>query len=89
LKTKGGKELVGNSLIPGLPDGIFSNQKSQFGKILDGLGIEDVGIFYGHLVYFWPFGIFCVHLVLCLNTERLNAKRPNAKRRNAKFGIYD
>jgi hypothetical protein len=56
---------------------------------MDGLGIEDVGIFYGHLVYFWPFGIFCVHLVLCLNTERLNAKRPNAKRRNAKFGIYD
>jgi hypothetical protein len=23
-----------------LPDGLFSNQKSKFGKILDGLGIE-------------------------------------------------
>jgi hypothetical protein len=28
-----------------LPDGIFSKQKSQFGKILEGLAIEDVGIF--------------------------------------------
>jgi hypothetical protein len=31
---------------------IFSNQKSQFGKILEGLATEDVGIFYGHFVYF-------------------------------------
>jgi hypothetical protein len=49
-----------------LPDGIFSDQKSQFGKILEGLAMEDVGIFatilsilqtngifYGHLVQFW------------------------------------
>jgi hypothetical protein len=28
--------------------GIFSNQKSQFGKIFEGLGIEKVGIFFGH-----------------------------------------
>jgi hypothetical protein len=48
----------------GLPDGIFSNQKSQFGYILEGLAIEDVGIFYGDLLYFtaiwyilWSFGI--------------------------------
>jgi hypothetical protein len=41
----------------------FRNQKSQFGKILEGLRIEKVGIFYGHLEYFapiwyilWPFG---------------------------------
>jgi hypothetical protein len=39
---------VANSLS-GLPDGISSNQKSQFGKILEGLGMEKVGIFYGHL----------------------------------------
>jgi hypothetical protein len=26
----------------GLPDGIFSNQKSHFGKILEGLAMEDV-----------------------------------------------
>jgi hypothetical protein len=25
---------------PGLPDGLFSNQKSQFGSILEGLGME-------------------------------------------------
>jgi hypothetical protein len=37
---------------------------------LEGLGIENVGIFYQHLVYFtaieyslWPFGIVCVPLV--------------------------
>jgi hypothetical protein len=41
---------------------IFSNQKSQFGYILEGLEMENVGIFYGHLEYFtamcyilWPF----------------------------------
>jgi hypothetical protein len=33
---------------PGLPDDLFSNQKSQFGKIFEGLAMEDVGIFYGH-----------------------------------------
>jgi hypothetical protein len=36
----------------GLPDGIFSDQKSQFGLILEVLAMEDVGIFYRHLVYF-------------------------------------
>jgi hypothetical protein len=35
-----------------LPDGIFSKQKSELGSILEGLAMEDVGIFYGHLVYF-------------------------------------
>jgi hypothetical protein len=47
----------------GLPDGIFSNQKSQFGQILEGLGMKKDGIFFGHLKYitaiwyiFWPFG---------------------------------
>jgi hypothetical protein len=54
-----------------LPDGLFSNQKSQFGYILEDLAKENVGIFYDHLVYFtaivnnlWPFGTFCGHLVL-------------------------
>jgi hypothetical protein len=53
----------------GLPDGIFSNQKSQFGNILDVLGMEKVGIFYGHKEYItviwyilyiviWQFWIF-------------------------------
>jgi hypothetical protein len=51
--------------LPGLPDGFFSNQKYQFWYILEGLGMDIVGIFYGHLEYFtaigyilWPFGIF-------------------------------
>jgi hypothetical protein len=39
----------------GLPDGLFSNQKSKFGKIVEGLAMEDVDIFYGHLVHFTVF----------------------------------
>jgi hypothetical protein len=53
-----------------LPDGLLSYQKYQFGYILEGLGIENVGIFYDHLIYFTaklyilcPFGIVCVHVV--------------------------
>jgi hypothetical protein len=49
--------------VPGLPDGMFSNQKSKFGYIWEGLAMEDVGIFYGHLIHFtvfwyilWTFG---------------------------------
>jgi hypothetical protein len=38
---------------PGLPDGLFSYQKSKYGQFLEGLAMEDVGIFYGQ-----PFGIF-------------------------------
>jgi hypothetical protein len=48
---------------PGLPGDIFSNQKSQFGHILEGLVMKMVGIFYGHLEYLtviwyilWSFG---------------------------------
>jgi hypothetical protein len=36
----------------GLPDDLFSNQKSQFGKNFQGLRSENVDIFYGHLEYF-------------------------------------
>jgi hypothetical protein len=53
-----------------LPDGLFSNQKSQFGYILVCLAMENLGIFYDHLVYFtaiWsilrPLEIFYGHLV--------------------------
>jgi hypothetical protein len=50
---------------PGLPDGIFSNQKTKF---LDGLAMEDVDIFYGHLVFLQPMGIIYVHFVIfCSN----------------------
>jgi hypothetical protein len=37
---------------PGLPDGLFSNQISQFWENLEGFGIENVVIFYDHLEYF-------------------------------------
>jgi hypothetical protein len=47
-----------------LPDGLFSNQKSKFGQIWEGLAMEDVGVFCRHLVHFrfycyilWTFGI--------------------------------
>jgi hypothetical protein len=31
---------------------LFSNQKSQFQYILEGLAMGNLGVFYGHLVYF-------------------------------------
>jgi hypothetical protein len=34
-----------------LPDGIFSNKKYQFWEFLEGVGMENVGIFYGHFEY--------------------------------------
>jgi hypothetical protein len=53
-----------------LPDGLFSNPKSKFGYILEGLAIEDDGTFYGHLVHFtvfcyilWAIGIVWGNLV--------------------------
>jgi hypothetical protein len=56
--------------LTGLPDGLFSNQKSKFGYILEGLALEDVGIFYGHLIHFrvfcyilWTLGRFRANLV--------------------------
>jgi hypothetical protein len=57
--------------VPGLPNGLFSNQKSQFKLILEGLRLENVyfmaiwnilqkfGIFYNHLVYFFPVLVTC------------------------------
>jgi hypothetical protein len=51
-----------------LPDGLFSNQKSKFGSILEGIEMEHIGIFYGHLEYImaiwyiiWPFGGILVY----------------------------
>jgi hypothetical protein len=44
---------------PGLLDGIFSYQKSQFGDILEGLGMKNVvPIFYDNWNILQPFGIF-------------------------------
>jgi hypothetical protein len=48
----------------------ISNPKSQFGQILWGLAMDEVGIFNGHLVYFtanlttlWPCGTFCGNMI--------------------------
>jgi hypothetical protein len=61
------EKVVGGCAV--LPDGIFSNQKFQFGKILERLAMEDVD-FCGHFVSFkakwfilWSFGKFYGHLV--------------------------
>jgi hypothetical protein len=42
-----------------LPDGLFSSQKSQFEYILEGLTLENVDIFCGHLLHFES--IWCIH----------------------------
>jgi hypothetical protein len=52
--------------IPGLPDGIFSNQISQLGSILEGLVMEDVGISNGYLVFLRLLDIFYEHLLYFL-----------------------
>jgi hypothetical protein len=40
----------------GLPDGFFSDQNYQIGYILEGLGMENVVIYSGHLEYFTTIG---------------------------------
>jgi hypothetical protein len=47
-----------SDLLPGLPDGPFSNQKSRFWYILEGLALEVVGLLYGHLDYLTAIGYF-------------------------------
>jgi hypothetical protein len=62
---------------PGLQDDISSNQKSHYGYILECLAMEDVGVFYGQLVYFmsiwyifWSFGMLFPVLV-CYSKKNL------------------
>jgi hypothetical protein len=47
------RKLLAGFLLtqPGLPDGIFPNQKTQFGYFLEGLGMEKFSTFYGHVSY--------------------------------------
>jgi hypothetical protein len=45
-----------------LPDGLFSDQKWQFGYILDTEFLEDVCVFYGHSSILRSFDIFYGHL---------------------------
>jgi hypothetical protein len=44
----------------GLPDGIFSNQKYQYWYILEGLGMENFGICYGHVEYLTTIWIYYI-----------------------------
>jgi hypothetical protein len=66
------KEKVGLHICIGLPDCIFHQkyQKSQVGFILEGLGMENVGIFYGHLVHFLVIWYIFPALV-CRTTKNL------------------
>jgi hypothetical protein len=67
-----------------LPDGLFSNQKSQFRQVWECFAMKDVGKFYVNLVFFtaisyivWPFGIFCGNfgnyfpVLVCCTTKNL------------------
>jgi hypothetical protein len=70
-------------LRPGLPDGIFSNQKFQFRKNLEGLARENVVTLVVYLTatlsILRPFGIFCGHfdifspVLVCCTKENLAA----------------
>jgi hypothetical protein len=43
------------SVAQGVPDGLFSNKKYQFGYILEGYKLENVEKCYGYLEYFTGF----------------------------------
>jgi hypothetical protein len=60
-----------------LPDGIFSYQNYHVGYILDGIGVDDVGIFYFRLEYFMavryfllPSGMFWYKEPQCCKCRR-------------------
>jgi hypothetical protein len=63
MKQSRGQPQLVQRLLAGLPDGLFSNQKSQFGYILVGLGMENIVIFYENLNILRPFGIISGRLV--------------------------
>jgi hypothetical protein len=46
-----------------LPDGLFSNQKSKFGFILNGLQWKILVYFVTIWSILWPFDMFYLHLV--------------------------
>jgi hypothetical protein len=75
------------STSAGMPDGIFSNQKFQFGLILQGLSMEwkvyfmaiwsilrPCSIFCGHFIYFMV--IFFRFGMLCQDKSGNPARRP-------------
>jgi hypothetical protein len=79
----------------------FSDQKSQFWFILEGLGIENFGIFWYFLSQFGVFGIICCTFVyifpLCYVTTRKIwqpwlgvigfTQKNNYRRKSVRIGI--
>jgi hypothetical protein len=77
-----------------LPDGLFSNQKSKFGSILEGLAREHFGMFYdnlvclptlkiletfhGHLVYFVVISYYLSRFGI-LDQEKSGSPAPTKK----------
>jgi hypothetical protein len=55
-KMKVGIRRCDECIEPGLPDGLFPNQNSQFGLMLEGFAMKNLGIFYDHFVYFTAIG---------------------------------
>jgi hypothetical protein len=53
------KKIFADRPLPVLPEGIFSNQKSQCGQILQGLAMKDVCIFMAVLSILRTNGLFC------------------------------
>jgi hypothetical protein len=70
-------------LRPGLPDDILSYKITQFGFILEGLGMDNVCIFYGHqenfsfILYsvYMAFGIFCMHIFFLVLVHILHQEK--------------
>jgi hypothetical protein len=57
------KQIGGHQCDPGLPDGLFACQKSQFWYIFEGLGMEYFGMSFVQFLFLMPFGVFYGHLV--------------------------
>jgi hypothetical protein len=73
-----------------LPDGIFSNRKSEFGQILEGLEMENFGIrpfiiLYGHLVIWYIFPILGCFIKKNLATLMLPSNSRSATLRGFKM----
>jgi hypothetical protein len=83
----------------GLPDGLFLYPKSQFGYILEGLGIKNVIIYYNNLEYFtviwyilWQYGVVCGNLVyfpalVCLDQEKSGNPAQGAVRSSQSLNL--
>jgi hypothetical protein len=64
-----------SNLKQGVPDGFISYQKSKLCYILKSFRPENVGKFYGHLVYLMAICIICVCLVHFLRFGKLHPEK--------------